>query len=109
MLRVQLDGSHINVQIETETQAEDHRTFYQSRFDIRMPNGAQQYRIERPPLVDDRIRHEFFGFEVVLAAIRVIDEIELQSLQLSNGFENLQTFACHFGADAVAREKTHVV
>ena len=74
-----------------------------------MPYGTQKHGIEGAPLVDYRIGHQLLRLEVVLTAVRVIDQIELQSLEIRHSMEHLQPLAGNLGADAVAGENADVV
>ena len=74
-----------------------------------MPYGTQEHGIEVAPLVAYRIGHQLLRLEVVLTAVRVIDQVQLQSLEIRNSLKHLQPLAGHLGADAVAGENADVV
>ena len=79
----------------------------QTDLDVGVSYRAEQDGVERPPLVDDAVGDEFPGPEVVLAAVRVVDELEPEAVEFGHRAQDLQALGLDLGSDPVPGQDRH--
>ena len=109
MFGVQLDGSQIDVQVETEAKPENHGSLHQSRLHLRVSDGAQEEGIQRAPFIDDRIRHQLLGLQVVLTVVGIFYEFVPKALHVGNRLQDLEPFLHDIGPDPVSTQNSNLV
>src|SRR3990172_4130294 len=72
-----------------------------------MAYRAQKYGVERPPFVNDPIRHQFLRLHIMLTAVGVFDKVVVEPI--FHGAQDFEAFAHHFRPDAVAADDSNVV
>ena len=109
MFGIQLDRTEVDIEIQAKPQSQDNRALNQPRLYVRMSYGAQQDSIQIPPLVDQGVANKFFRFEVVFAAVGILDELVFEPLVRRYSLHHLQGFLGYFGTNPVTSYDADVV
>ena len=108
-VRIELDRPEVDILIKRKTRLEQDADLQNAGLDIRMPDGAQVYRVVLPEFLDSAVRQRLAGLEVPLAAEVVIDVVELDLVLGACRVQYLDAFPNHFRARAVARDNGNIV
>ena len=106
---VELHGAEVDVLVEGEAQLEQEALLEDAGLDAGVADGAEEEGVVLLEGGDLGVVDDLAGLEVAFAAEVVVLELEAESVELGGRLEDLDAFANHFGAGAVAADDADVV
>ncbi len=103
----ELDRAEVDVLVEIEPHLQQQPAFENAGRDIRMPDRAEQDRVELGKLLNRSFRKDLAGGQVTLAPIVELRRFDLETLQFGDRFQNLHALGHHFRPGPVAADNRH--
>ncbi len=100
-VRIELHRAQIDVLIQSEAEVQEDALLQNTRFHLRMADGAQVDGVEILEDLQRVVGKHLCGFQVVLTPVVEMSELKLDLEDFGDAFENLQAFLNHLRAGPV--------